>query len=180
RHSPQRHAPAALSDGLRVVFAPHARRSRRDREVPPHGAGGLESHPRTHVDLPAVLSVGQVQDADPRQRSAVDLLPRQRRHEGSGAMKRFLKWTLATLLVLAVAGLLAFLYFIPPFFITPPEDFAKAFSNAAPTVDDITDPAERAIAARGRYIVVTAGCIGCHATNGPQGPDLTKYFAGGA
>ena len=95
-------------------------------------------------------------------------------------MKRFLKWTLATLLVLAVAGLLAFLYFIPPFFITPPEDFAKAFSNAAPTVDDITDPAERAIAARGRYIVVTAGCIGCHATNGPQGPDLTKYFAGGA
>lgn len=95
-------------------------------------------------------------------------------------MKTFLKWTLATLLVLAFAGLLAFLYFIPPFFITPPEEFAKAFSDAAPKVDDIADPAERAIAARGRYIVVTTGCIGCHATNGPQGPDLTKYLAGGA
>jgi hypothetical protein len=36
------------------------------------------------------------------------------------------------------------------------------------------------IAERGRYIVMTAGCIGCHATNGPQGPDLTKYLAGGS
>jgi mono/diheme cytochrome c family protein len=51
---------------------------------------------------------------------------------------------------------------------------------AAPGVDTIADPAERAIAARGRYIVMTTGCVGCHATNGPQGPDLTKYLAGGA
>jgi mono/diheme cytochrome c family protein len=87
---------------------------------------------------------------------------------------------LAALLILASAGFLAFLYFIPPFFITAPEDFAKAFSDAAPRVDDIADPAERAIAARGRYIVVTTGCVGCHATNGAQGPDLTKYLAGGA
>jgi hypothetical protein len=28
-------------------------------------------------------------------------------------------------------------------------------------------------------IVMNTGCIGCHATNGPQGPDLTKYLAGG-
>jgi mono/diheme cytochrome c family protein len=95
-------------------------------------------------------------------------------------MKRFLTWTLATLLVVAFAGLLAFLYFIPPFFITAPEVFGKAVANAAPKVDDIADPAERAIAARGRYIVMTTGCIGCHATNGSQGPDLTKYLAGGA
>ena len=27
---------------------------------------------------------------------------------------------------------------------------------------------------------MTTGCIGCHATNGSQGPDLTKYLAGGA
>jgi mono/diheme cytochrome c family protein len=47
-------------------------------------------------------------------------------------------------------------------------------------VNDIADPAERAIAARGRYIVMTTGCIGCHATNGSQGPDLSKYLAGGA
>jgi mono/diheme cytochrome c family protein len=95
-------------------------------------------------------------------------------------MKKFLTWTLGVLLVLAFGGLIAFLYFIPPFFSTPPEDFAKAFSDAAPKVEDIADTAERAIAARGRYVVVTTGCIGCHATNGPQGPDLTKYLAGGA
>ena len=52
-------------------------------------------------------------------------------------------------------------------------------ADAAPAVTDIADPAERAIAERGRYIVMTTGCIGCHATNGPQGPDLTKYLAGG-
>jgi mono/diheme cytochrome c family protein len=95
-------------------------------------------------------------------------------------MRRFLKWALLLLAVIAVCGFCAFLYLIPPFFITPPETFGKAVADAAPGVSDIADPAERAIAARGRYIVMTAGCIGCHATNGAQGPDLTKYLAGGA
>jgi len=95
-------------------------------------------------------------------------------------MKTFLKWTLVLLAVLVVCGLGAFLYFIPPFFITPPEEFGKALAGAAPPVTDIADPAQRAIASRGRYLVMTAGCIGCHATNGSQGPDLTKYLAGGA
>ena len=51
--------------------------------------------------------------------------------------------------------------------------------EAAPPVSDVTDPAERLLAERGRYIVVATGCIGCHATNGPQGPDYSKYLAGG-
>jgi cytochrome c2 len=95
-------------------------------------------------------------------------------------MRRFLKWAFLLLAVVAVCGFCAFLYLIPPFFITPPEAFGQALADAAPGVSDIADPAQRAIAARGRYIVMTTGCIGCHATNGAQGPDLTKYLAGGA
>jgi mono/diheme cytochrome c family protein len=95
-------------------------------------------------------------------------------------MRKFLKWALLLLTVVAIGAFGAFLYLIPPFFITPPEQFGKALAEAAPGVNDIADPAERAIAARGRYIVMTTGCIGCHATNGSQGPDLSKYLAGGA
>ena len=95
-------------------------------------------------------------------------------------MRAAIKWTVITLGVAAVCAFGAFLYFIPPFFITPPETFGKAAADAAPGVAAIADPAERAIAARGRYIVMTSGCIGCHATNGGQGPDLTRYLAGGA
>jgi cytochrome c2 len=94
-------------------------------------------------------------------------------------MKKFLKWALLVVVVIATGGFLAFLYFIPPFFITPPETFGKEMADAAPAVTDIADPAERAIAERGRYIVMTSGCNGCHAIVGPQGPDLTKYLGGG-
>jgi mono/diheme cytochrome c family protein len=94
-------------------------------------------------------------------------------------MRRVLKWSLLTIAVLAACGFLAFLYFIPPFFITPPETFGRDLGEAPPPVNDIADPAERAIAERGRYIVMTTGCIGCHAMNGSQGPDLAKYLAGG-
>jgi hypothetical protein len=95
-------------------------------------------------------------------------------------MKRILKWTLIVIVVLAVIGFGAFLYFIPPFLLISPEQFSKDIMAAPPPVSDIADPAVRAIAERGLYIVRTTGCIGCHATNGSQGPDLTKYLAGGA
>lgn len=94
-------------------------------------------------------------------------------------MMRILKWALLVVVVLAVCAVGAFLYFIPPFF-GPQDDFIKATAEAPPGVDGISDPAVRAIAARGRYLVMTTGCSGCHATFGPQGPDLTKYLAGGA
>lgn len=92
---------------------------------------------------------------------------------------KVLKWAAVVILVVATCGFLAFLYFIPPFYLTSPEEFGKMMADAAPTVADIADPAERAIAERGRYIVMTSGCNGCHAVVGPQGPDLTQYLGGG-
>ena len=94
-------------------------------------------------------------------------------------MKRFLKWAAIVVLGLMVVAFGAFLYFIPPFFVTSPEMLSKPMNDAAPGVSDIADPAQRALAERGRYLVVTGGCIGCHQTPGPQGPDLEKYLAGG-
>ena len=94
-------------------------------------------------------------------------------------MKRILKWAALGVAVLAVCGFLVFLYNIPPFFLTAPEVFGAAMKDAPPPVDGVADPALRAIAERGRTIVMNAGCIGCHATNGSQGPDLSKYLAGG-
>jgi mono/diheme cytochrome c family protein len=94
-------------------------------------------------------------------------------------MKRFLKWAAAIVVVIALVGFLAFLYLLPPFFLRTPEQFSEEVRNAAPTVDGIADPAQRAIAERGRQIVMNTGCIGCHAANGPQGPDYSRYLAGG-
>jgi cytochrome c len=94
-------------------------------------------------------------------------------------MKRILKWALLVVVVLAACGFMAFLYLIPPFFVAAPETFSGPIVAAAPKMDDIEDPAERAIAERGRYIALTTGCLGCHGTPGAQGFDLEKYLAGG-
>ncbi|MFN7917701.1 MAG: hypothetical protein U0Q55_20310 [Vicinamibacterales bacterium] len=94
-------------------------------------------------------------------------------------MKRWFKRAAITLLVLVVVGFGLFLYHMPPLFLIAPETFGADMMKAAPPVDGIADPAERAMAERGRLLVRGIGCIGCHATNGPQGPDLTKYLAGG-
>jgi hypothetical protein len=95
-------------------------------------------------------------------------------------MKRILKWAALILGIVAVCGFGAFLYNIPPFFLTAPEEFDRQMLQSPPPVADIADPAQRAIAERGRYIVMTSGCIGCHAVGTPQGPDLSKYLGGGA
>src|SRR5947209_2987827 len=94
-------------------------------------------------------------------------------------MKRFLIWTAWTLGAAAVVAFLAFLYFIPPLLTLAPETLAKPVAESPPAVGGIADPTERAIAEHGRQIVMNAGCIGCHATNGSQGPDYSKYLAGG-
>ena len=94
-------------------------------------------------------------------------------------MTRALKWTGGVVLAVAAAAFLTFLYLIPPFLTAAPETFSAPMAGAAPGVAEIGDPALRAIAARGREIVTRSGCIGCHATNGSRGPDLTKYLAGG-
>ena len=95
-------------------------------------------------------------------------------------MRRFLKWFAISVLLLGVTAFLLFLYFIPPFFLQPPESFSAPIAKAGPDLSKISDPAERALAERGHYLVTIGGCDGCHATPGPQGPDLEHmYLAGG-
>lgn len=91
-------------------------------------------------------------------------------------MKRIVVGT--TLVVaLAAGGLLAFRYYRLLHDTAPPEVFIR--TEAAPALADISDPAERARAERGRYIVGISGCDGCHHTPGPQGPAQGMYLAGG-
>ena len=94
-------------------------------------------------------------------------------------MKRILKWTAIGVVPAIAVGLSAFLYLIPPFFVAAPDTFSAPQNAAAPTVGDIPDPAQRALAERGRYLVITGGCIGCHHVPGPTGPLLDRYLAGG-
>jgi hypothetical protein len=95
-------------------------------------------------------------------------------------MKRFVKWFLIVVLVVGVAGFLAFLYFIPPFTLMKPEEFSGPAGKAGPDLSKISDAGERAIAERGHYLVTMSSCGDCHSTPGPQGPDMEHmYLAGG-
>jgi len=95
-------------------------------------------------------------------------------------MKTFLKWLAIVIVVVAVLGFLGFLYFIPPFNSMKPEEFSGPAGKAGPDLSKIHDPGERMIAERGHYLVTLASCADCHATPGPQGPQLdTMYLAGG-
>lgn len=94
-------------------------------------------------------------------------------------MSRVLRRTIVVVIVLAAVAFCAFLYIVPPVFLIPAERFGDEVARAAPPVDGIGDPAERAIAERGRTLVMNIGCLGCHSANGPRGPDYTRYLAGG-
>jgi len=94
-------------------------------------------------------------------------------------MKRIVKWVALAVVVLGVCGFTAFLYFVPPLMSMAPEEFINGEAAMAPAVDGIADPALRAIAERGRYVLLTTECTGCHVTPGPQGPMPDMYLAGG-
>jgi Cytochrome c len=94
-------------------------------------------------------------------------------------MKRILKWAVLAVVVAAACGFAAFLYFIPPLTSMAPEEFVNGEAAMTPTVDGVADPAERALAERGRYLLLTNNCTGCHVTQGPQGPMPDMYLAGG-
>ena len=95
-------------------------------------------------------------------------------------MKKFFKWFGLSVLVLAVAAFLAFLYFIPPFTLMKPEEFSGPAGKAGPDLTKISDPAERLLAERGHYLVTIGSCNDCHTTPGAQGPLIdTMYLAGG-
>jgi len=94
-------------------------------------------------------------------------------------MKRVVKWVALAVVVLAACGFAAFLYFVPPLTSTDPREFINLEASMAPAVDGIADPAVRALAERGRYLVLTTECTGCHVTPGPQGPLPDMYLAGG-
>jgi len=94
-------------------------------------------------------------------------------------MKRILKWVVLAVVVLAACGSVGYLYFVPPLMSTAPEEFINGEAAMAPPVDRIPDPAVRALAERGRYVLLTTDCTGCHVTPGPQGPLPDMYLAGG-
>jgi alcohol dehydrogenase (quinone), cytochrome c subunit len=94
-------------------------------------------------------------------------------------MMRIVKWAALVVVVLAACGFAAFLYFVPPLTSTAPETFVALEASMAPPVDGIADPAVRAIAERGRYVLMTTDCTGCHVTPGPEGPMPDMYLAGG-
>ena len=95
-------------------------------------------------------------------------------------MKTFIKWAAIIVVVLGVVAFVAFLYFIPPFDFIPPEEISRPAGEAGPNLSAIADPGERLMAERGRYLVTIGSCGDCHATPGPQGPQLKEmYLAGG-
>ncbi len=94
-------------------------------------------------------------------------------------LKRLAKWTAVVLVVVAAAGFVGFLYVIPPLTSMSVEDLTGMQQALLPSLASIGDPAERARAERGRYIVLTSDCAGCHQPPGPENAVPAMYLAGG-
>jgi hypothetical protein len=95
-------------------------------------------------------------------------------------MKKFLKWTVIVITSIFVVGFLAFLYLIPPFDLLPREAFIAPHKEAvASSLQNIEDPVTRMIAERGKMLTLAADCTGCHTPGGDEGPNWSKYLAGG-
>jgi hypothetical protein len=96
-------------------------------------------------------------------------------------MRKALKWTAIAAVCLIILAFFGFLYLIPPFTLAPQEAFTAPERDAYPPLTQITDPAERRIAERGKYLVQTIGCTGCHTPGGDKGPKFdTEFLAGGS
>ena len=93
--------------------------------------------------------------------------------------KRIVKWSVMVGLVLVVLGFGAFLYLVPPFTLLPPETFVKTQIDLTPATAGIPDPATRLLAERGKYLVLTSDCAGCHTPPGPDNMVPEMYLAGG-
>ena len=78
-----------------------------------------------------------------------------------------------------VLGFFLFLYFIPPFTLISQEEFINPYRAAGPSLEHISDPAERQIAEYGKYLVQSFDCSGCHTPAGDEGPNWDEYLAGG-
>ena len=96
-------------------------------------------------------------------------------------MKKILKWVGIVVACLIVIGFIAFLYLIPPFDLLPREAFSGPHAEAvASSLENISDPVERAMAERGKYIMSYSDCSDCHTPQGDQGPNWSEFLAGGA
>jgi hypothetical protein len=87
---------------------------------------------------------------------------------------------LAVVFVLGASGYVGLRYYRLMFESLTPETLIRLDGSSAPSLAGIVDPAERARAERGKYIVGLSGCDGCHHTPGPNGPLFGMYMAGGA
>ncbi|MCH7819814.1 MAG: hypothetical protein IIB40_09690 [Candidatus Marinimicrobia bacterium] len=94
-------------------------------------------------------------------------------------MNKVLKWVLISVGSFVLIAFLGFLWFIPPFTLLEPEAFSDPAQNAPPSLDHIEDPAQRLLAERGKYLVNSGYCIGCHVPLGDEGPNYDLYLAGG-